>query len=224
MKIVCIVGSPHKAKGNTARLSRLVLDGAEAEGAQTETIFLPGKKVNPCNACDNCHKTGKCAQKDDFAEIKQKIMDADGLLLCSPNYIYSVSAQTKAFMDRCCGIIHCMGFEGRYGASVVTSGGGDEEQIANYMNHFLITTGITPVGSVWATMGLLPDNQFTDEIVGHARVLGRKLVHSWKSKVVVPEVERARENFQERMRYLMIYRKEEWPYEYAFWQKHRGLA
>ncbi|RJP25656.1 MAG: flavodoxin family protein [Candidatus Abyssobacteria bacterium SURF_5] len=224
MKIITIIGSPHKARGATARLADLVGEGAEGEGACVETIFLPGKRVNPCNACDTCHKVGKCPQKDDFEEIRQKILDADGLILGSPNYIYSVSAQLKAFIDRCCGVIHCVGFEGKYGASVVTSGGGDEEPIVNYMNHFLITTGITPVGSVWATMGLLPDGRFTEEIVARARELGRILVHSWKSKAVLPEVERVKDNFKERMKYLMVYRKQEWPYEYAFWQKHRGLT
>lgn len=223
MKIVSIIGSPHKAKGNTARLAKLVLDGAEAEGAQTETLFLPGKKVNPCKACDTCHKMGACPQKDDFEEIKQKILDADALVLGSPNYIFSVSAQMKAFMDRCCGVIHCMGFEGRYGASVVTSGGGDEEPIVRYMNHFLITTGITPVGAVWATMGLLPDGKFPEDIASRADALGKALVHSWKSKAVLPDVERVRDGFRERMQYLMQYRKDEWPYEYEFWQTHRGL-
>jgi multimeric flavodoxin WrbA len=223
MKIICLIGSPHKAKGNTARLAKLVAEGVETEGAQVETLFIPGKKVNPCIACDNCHKTGQCQQKDDFEMIKKKILDADGLILGSPNYIFSVSAQLKAFLDRCCGVIHCMGFEGRYGVSVVTSGGGDEEAIARYMNHFLITTGITPVGSVWATMGLLPDGEFTEDIKAQARELGKTLVDSWKNKAVLPEVERVKDAFKERMQYLMQYRKDEWPYEYEFWQTHRGL-
>jgi len=223
MKIVSLIGSPHRAKGNTARLAKLVAEGAEAEQAQVETLFIPPKKVNPCIACDNCHKTGQCQQKDDFEMIKKKILDADGLILGSPNYIFSVSAQLKAFLDRCCGVIHCMGFEGRYGASVVTSGGGDEEGIALYMNHFMITTGITPVGSVWATMGLLPDGEFTEDIKTQARELGKTLVVSWKNKAVLPEVEEVKDAFKERMQYLMQYRKDEWPYEYEFWQKHRGL-
>jgi multimeric flavodoxin WrbA len=223
MKIVSLIGSPHRAKGNTARLAQLVAEDAEAEGAQVETLFIPPEKVNPCIACDTCHKTGQCQQKDDFEMIKKKILDADGLILGSPNYIFSVSAQLKAFLDRCCGVIHTMGFEGRYGASVVTSGGGDEEGIARYMNHFLITTGITPVGSVWATMGLLPDGEFTDDIKAQARELGKTLVVSWKNKAVLPEVEEVKDAFKERMQYLMQYRKDEWPYEYEFWQKHRGL-
>jgi multimeric flavodoxin WrbA len=120
MKIIALVGSPHKAMGNTAKLTRFVMQGAEQEGAQTETIYLPGSTVLPCLGCDYCHKKGRCAQKDAFPEIQQKIQGADGLVLGSPNYIFSVSAQMKAFMDRCSSMVHCLGFYGKYGASVVT--------------------------------------------------------------------------------------------------------
>lgn len=123
MKIIALVGSPHQARGNTAKLTRIVLQGAEREGARTETIYLPGKTVLPCLGCDYCHKKGRCAQKDAFPEIQQKIQAADGVVLGSPNYIFSVSAQMKAFMDRCSSLVHCLGFYGKYGASVVTSGG-----------------------------------------------------------------------------------------------------
>jgi hypothetical protein len=91
------------------------------------------------------------------------------------------------------------------------------------MNHFLITTGVTPVGAVWATMGTLAGDDFPEEILRQARELGKNLVRSWKERVVIPEAEQVRKSFGERMRRLMLYRKEDWPYEYEFWKKHRGL-
>lgn len=220
MKIIGIVGSPRGMRGNTGRLMQEVLRAAEAEGASVETVSLPGGTVLPCKACDTCHKKGFCPQKDDFNAIRQKIMDADGVVLASPNYIFTVSAQMKAFMDRCCGIIHRLAFTGKYGASVVTSGGGDEPPIADFMNHFLITTGITPVGAVWATMGTIAGDKFPSEIVEKAAVLGRKLVHDWKNGVSTPEIDERKAQFKERMRQLMGYRKDEWPFEYAYWQEH----
>lgn len=223
MKIFAIIGSPHGAKGNTARLTRLVLEGAESEGAQVETLYLLGNTVLPCLGCDACHKKGHCIQKDSFEEIQQRVKDADGVVLGSPNYIFSVSAQLKAFMDRCACAIHCLAFEGRYGASVVTSGGGDEEAIADYMNHFLMITGIQSVGSVWATMGLIFGDEFPDELVDRARALGKRLVLAWKNKESFPETQEKMAGFRERMRRLMEYRKDEWPYEYEYWKQHRGL-
>jgi hypothetical protein len=54
-------------------------------------------------------------------------------------------------------------------------------------------------------------------------LLGKKLVRSWKETALFPEAEEVRKSFQQRMRNLMLYRKEDWPYEYEFWKKHRGL-
>jgi multimeric flavodoxin WrbA len=223
MQIIALVGSPHKARGNTAKLTRVVLQGAEREGARTETIYLAGNTVLPCLGCDYCHKKGRCAQKDAFAEIQQKVLEADGLVLGSPNYIFSVSAQLKAFMDRCGSRVHCLGFHGKYGASVVTSGGGDEEPIAEYLNHFLMLTGIQSVGSIWATMGLIFGDDFPEEITSRALDLGKRLVLAWKNKETFPEIQQKMAVFKDRMRQLMEYRQEDWPYEYEYWQKNWGL-
>jgi multimeric flavodoxin WrbA len=225
MKLISLLGSPHGLKGNTARLLELVVKGAESLGAKNETLVLKGDSVLPCMGCDHCHRRGGCVQKDAFESIKHKIGAADGLVLASPNYIFSVSAQLKAFMDRCCGVIHCLGFEGRYGASVVTSGGGDEPPIADYMNHFLITTGIVPVGAVWATMGAMGENDpFPGNIEEKAMALGKKIVTAWQAKEVPPDVAEAQLRFSERMQALMRYRKDRWPYEYAYWVAHRNLT
>ncbi|MGB8991896.1 MAG: flavodoxin family protein [Desulfobaccales bacterium] len=223
MKIIALVGSPHQARGNTAKLIRIVLKGAEQEGAHPETIYLPGKTVLPCLGCDYCHKKGRCAQKDAFAEIQQKVLEADGVILGSPNYIFSVSAQMKAFMDRCGSMVHCLGFHGKYGASVVTSGGGDEEPIADYLNHFLMLTGIQSVGSVWATMSLMVGDTFPEDIARRALGLGQRLVQAWRNQETFPEIQGKMASFKDRMRQLMAYRKEEWPYEYEYWQKNWGL-
>jgi multimeric flavodoxin WrbA len=222
MKIISLLASPHGLKGNTAGLLRYVLDGAEAEGAKTEVIILKGDTVLPCRGCDACHKKGRCVRKDSFESIKEKIIKADGLVLASPNYIFNVSAQLKAFMDRCCGAIHCMQFWGKYGASVVTSGGGDEKTIVDYMNHFLTISGAVPVGGVWASMSTMPDGIFTANVQEAARTLGKKLVLAWKAGEVPPDVSELRNNFRERMRGLCDYRKEEWPFEYKYWQEKAG--
>jgi hypothetical protein len=64
---------------------------------------------------------------------------------------------------------------------------------------------------------------FPEEVVNQARELGKKLVRSRKEKAVNPETEEIRKSFEERMRRLMLYRKEEWPFECEFWKELRGL-
>jgi multimeric flavodoxin WrbA len=224
MRIVSIIGSPKGVEGNTGALLKFVLEGAENRGAQTEIIAIKGQEVKPCKGCDTCHKKGSCPQKDDYAMIKEKVMKADGLILASPNYISNVSAQLKTFLDRCCGVVHCHEFLGKYGASVVTSGGGDEKPIADYLNHFLAVTGGIPVGSVWATMAQVEGHNFPQDIRKKAFALGEKVVTAWRNKETVQEYVQVTAQFRERMRSLMIWRKHEWPYEYEYWKEYCGLV
>lgn len=223
MKITAIIGSPRGTKGATGRLAQIVIEGAGRQGADTEIFTIKGPEIKPCRACDICHRDGLCPQKDSFRTIKESIDKADGIILASPNYIFHVSAQLKTFFDRSASVLHLQEFEGKYGAVVVTSGGGDEAPIADYMQHFLAITGAVPVGAVWATMGQIQGYDFPPELVARALALGESLVRAWENKEKNPAYAEVTQTFHERMRSLMQYRREEWPYEYEYWKTHRGL-
>lgn len=51
-------------------------------------------------ACYACREQGVCAIKDDMADIMQKMIDCDVMVLASPVYFYSIDAQLKAVIDR----------------------------------------------------------------------------------------------------------------------------
>jgi hypothetical protein len=53
--------------------------------------------------------------------------------------------------------------------------------------------------------------------------LGRRLVQSWRAGAVSADAEQQRRAFSERMRALINWRREEWPFEYRYWQENRGL-
>ncbi len=218
MKIISIIGSPNGMRGNTGALLEIVLEGARNQGAETRTVAVKAGEVKPCLGCDTCHKKGVCPQKDEFNEIKERVMEADGVILASPNYIFHVSAQLKAFIDRCCGVVHCLGFEGKYGASVVSSGGGEERPIAEYMNYFLAVTGVMPVGAVWATMSQIEGRNFPEDVREKAFALGKRLVTAWSARERTAEYADVTSRFRERMRSLVLWRKEEWPHEYGYWR------
>ncbi len=68
--------------------------------------------VAPANA------KGECIYDDDFVELNRKILDCDGLVLGSPNYFRSVTAQMKTIIDRMGDTVHCQLLTGKYGCSV----------------------------------------------------------------------------------------------------------
>ena len=100
MKTLLILGSPRK-KGNTEILVGYVQKGIEAVGGTTEVIRLEGLDIHPCIGCGGCEKEGRCVIQDDMQQMYKKIDRADRIIIASPIYFYSVTAQTKAFIDRC---------------------------------------------------------------------------------------------------------------------------
>ena len=100
MKVLVVLGSPRK-NGNTETLVNSLIDGARAAGAAAELIRLADYRIQPCVACGGCEKTGRCVIEDDMQDLYDKIDRADRLVIASPIYFYSVTAQTKAFIDRC---------------------------------------------------------------------------------------------------------------------------
>ncbi len=99
-KVLILSGSPRKG-GNSDLLCDEFMRGAKEAGNKVEKIRVAAKKVAPCSARYYCRDhSGVCAHKDDMAEILQKMIDADVIVLASPVYFYSIDAQLKAVIDR----------------------------------------------------------------------------------------------------------------------------
>lgn len=99
-KVLILSGSPRKG-GNSDLLCDEFMKGAREAGNQVEKIFLRSKKIAPCNACYFCKQSGgRCAIRDDMADILDKMQDADVIVMASPVYFYSIDAQMKAVIDR----------------------------------------------------------------------------------------------------------------------------
>ena len=109
---LCCQGGPYEQEGidfvwqspkggNSDILCDEFLRGAQDAGHKAEKIRVAEKKVAPCSGCYYCSTHGgACVHKDDMADILQKMIDADVIVLASPVYFYSISAQLKAVIDR----------------------------------------------------------------------------------------------------------------------------
>ncbi len=97
MKILGICGSPRRGS-TTEQLVREVLAGAA--GCETEFVSLAGKNIGPCRACLGCVNTNVCVLDDDLADLRQKIVAADGYVIGGANYFMSLNGLAQAFMER----------------------------------------------------------------------------------------------------------------------------
>ena len=99
--IVILNGSPRK-HGNTATLCDAFVEGAEAAGNHVTRFDLQTMNIH---GCLGCMKGGKdpqspCVQKDDMAAILDRLVEADVIVMATPVYFYTMSAQMKMFIDR----------------------------------------------------------------------------------------------------------------------------
>ncbi len=116
MKILGINASQRK-DGNSYLLLKSALKGAKEEDdlIETEILQLTDFEIKPCEAhysgLHNFENWGcgkkpyKCILKDDFEEVFQKMIEADGIILSSPLY-YPVPAKLVALMERLMAIIY----------------------------------------------------------------------------------------------------------------------
>ena len=101
MKKVLILSSSPRKGGNSDILCDEFARGAMEVGNEVEKIRVAEKKISPCLGCYYCRDNGgRCVFNDDMADILQKIIDCDVLVLSSPVYFYSVCAQMKIVIDR----------------------------------------------------------------------------------------------------------------------------
>lgn len=98
-KVLVISASPRKG-GNSDVLCNEFIRGAEESGNYVKKVFLRDKKINYCTGCGVCNTTHQCVQKDDMAEILNKVVEYDVIVMATPVYFYTMDAQLKTFIDR----------------------------------------------------------------------------------------------------------------------------
>lgn len=101
-RVVIVIGSP-RIKGNSSALAQQVAEGIKTSGAKADIFFLQEMEIKPCTACDVCleNSSKDCIIEDDMKILYPKLRQADALVIASPIYWFTVSAQTKLFIDRC---------------------------------------------------------------------------------------------------------------------------
>ena len=101
MNVLILQGSP-RAKGNTVWMAEEYRKAAEAAGHKVTLVDVAHKKIAGCLACEYCHGKGNgaCVQKDDMQEIYPLLAEAEVLVLATPIYYFTMSAQIQAPIQR----------------------------------------------------------------------------------------------------------------------------
>jgi multimeric flavodoxin WrbA len=216
MKILGINGSPRGSKSQTLVLVEALFDGAKSSGAEVELVDVCKLKIDYCNACGVCFAKGNCVHEDDFEGLYRRILECDGLVLASPNYFRSVTAQLKTLIDRMADAIHCQLLEGKYGCAVATAGSPNYAEVTDYLSRIITGFGAYSVGSVGAAPSIPGDIQAKKK---EAFKLGQTLADAIKTRRTYPEQDAVHNETHKRFRLLVEMNKDIWTHEYEHWKK-----
>jgi len=215
MRIVALNSSPRKKRSRTRKLAEAVLDGAETQGANTKLIEVCSLNIRYCLGCKVCCAQGRCVHEDDFVPLLEVLMQADGVVLGSPVYMYGVSAQLKTVIDRMEEAVYRQVLAGKYGCSVVTAGSAGYNSVLRYLNCMLNQLGAVTVGGVAVpldkNMGALEKARDT------AFRLGQTLAEAIRTNRRYPDQNHSIEKNRDRIKQFITANKESLVHIYEWW-------
>lgn len=191
VKILGICGSPRRKSSYTAL--QAALEAAKAQGdVEVELVELRARNMKPCVHCNKClrDESDRCTVfNDDMTELYDKFYEADGVIIASPVYEMSVTAQLSTFFSRfrsawMISVKDPYFFTKKVGSAIVVGGtrnGGQEFALQTIVN-FYNTQGITVCNGgsgIYAGTALWNpgdgSGQMNDEWgMENARALGKK--------------------------------------------------
>lgn len=185
-RVILINGSPRKG-GNTQLALNEVAGSLSSAGIDAEHIQIGNMRLWGCQACGGCskNKNRRCAYGDGLNEILEKIWAADGLVIGSPTYYGTMTAGTKAFIDRCGYVAGANGrlLEGKIGAAVAIHRRAGANTVYAGINYLFGISGMPIATSRYWNMGvaLQPgDFQEDEEGIDTMRMLGESMAEMIK--------------------------------------------
>ncbi len=145
-KIIAISGSARK-KHTYQAVEQFLTFVSEQEDVEYEIIRLSDLDIRTCTGCIQCLDKGEeyCPLKDERDIVIQKMMEADGVILATPNYSFHVSGMMKVFLDRLGFVFHRPRFFGKAFTAIVTQGVYGGGSIIKYFQFISKALGFNPV-------------------------------------------------------------------------------
>jgi len=88
-----------RSRGNTDLLLDSAIAGAKDAGAEVEKVVLHELNMDFCDGCYSCARASYCVKHPTVNGILEKIRAADGIIMASPAWWFSVSSHVKTLID-----------------------------------------------------------------------------------------------------------------------------
>lgn len=174
MNIIAINGSG-RPLGNNYHILNTCLNSFDKTKNTTELIQLSNLTISGCKSCYSCKtNSNHCIIKDDMTTISQKVLKSDILILSSPIYMWQISAQTKAFMERLYPFFHFdkpSDLKGKKLILIFTQASTDKMLFETYFQH--IKSSMIFLGFDVVDLIVYPELRNPDDYTKHPKLLNK---------------------------------------------------
>ena len=188
IKVLLINGSPHKSGCTYIALSEAA-NILNAEGIETEIVWIGNKPISGCIACRACVKLRKCVIDDIVNEVRPKCYEADGFIFGSPVHFGAITGDMTSFMDRLLyselrGNDNAAFYLKPTAAVISTRRAGATAAVEQMMNYFLLRQMPVITTRYWPIVhGTTPDEVMQDlEGVHSVRTMAKNMALFLKCK------------------------------------------
>ena len=101
MKKILVIMSAGTKLGNTDRLTDAYIKGLVERGHSVTKVYLGSMRIEGCRGCGVCQRLAhQCTVRDDMQDIYPLFAECDTVVMASPLYFWTITAQLKSFIDR----------------------------------------------------------------------------------------------------------------------------
>lgn len=229
-KIFVYMGTRRGEKSHSRRVIELLREQLERfkEEDIIYSIHTPDTiNINSCTGCCTCFGKGVCVMdgRDNFDRVKEDILESDFIILVSPVYAHSVTADMKLFIDRISYWLHLFRLAGKKSMAISVSSTNGNDYVNAYLKKILELAGTQVIGTLGVTVDgprMLEEKEFLEETLPF---MAKRIVREMKSR----DFNTSREQEKFFLSMQMIYENTDEEsrgesYEYNYWKDNGMLA
>lgn len=180
MRAFAYIGSRRGSASNTASVIERFCALLEKELVDEDLTLFSLKPedlpVTHCIGCSTCFHKGRCPLDglDNFATVKQQMLNSDIVIFGSPVYSRTVSSDAKVVIDRLSYWSHTFPLLGRYGVPVITASNNSVLETTRYLTRTMESWGLSIPFSILCTVDappMLPSSEFASKLEDQANRL-----------------------------------------------------
>lgn len=225
-KVFGFIGSPLKEKSNTYALTKMCLEHLKDLDPEINYELLTAGHVDLtfCCGCWHCMSQGGCVKDklDDMGMLREKMLEADFIILGSPVYAMHVTGQMKTFLDRLASWYHILMLRGKAGMTVATTAGLGLEIATDFLTSHMSSLGIKVVGSL-EHHGFYPGQlDDPDSAMEKARTTAKEILSYITGEKEISSDERLEQSFQS-MKQKVTHGAKYLTGDRAYWDSHNMM-